>query len=213
MGTPPGNVVRAVFTATNVGGEKINTGCWFFLNTSAPTQTDLDNQTTDIATLWNTFTATMIGDVYAGVSWQILNTYYYAGGSNNASLQSSHTLTANTGTRSTAGSPIDTCCVVTLLTGFPGRSRRGRMYLPCHDTITATTGNFPSSTPVTYASGIGAFFNSYSSAHPGWGAVVSRTLGDSLPITLVRVNSLPDVQRRRENKLAINSTSQTVVTP
>ena len=209
----PGGVVRFVFSASNVGGEKINTGFWVFLNTTAPTQSDLDTLCTDAANLWNTFSAAIQSFLYTGVSWQNVNAYYYDGTSNNAALQSIHALTANAGTLSTNGSPIDTCLVISLRTGLPGRNRRGRMYIPFHTPVLAATGNTSSTNSATIAVAAGNLLNGWSGGHVGYAAVVSRTGTDNRPITQVQVDTKPDVQRRRENKLAATAVSAQTVTP
>jgi hypothetical protein len=209
----PGNTVRAVFSAANTGGEQINTGCWFFLNSTPPSQADLNGIATDLATNWNVLTTNLKGHWYAGVSWQFVNVYYYAGGSNHAAMQAVAALAANVGTRAGGGSPIDTCSVVSLRTGFPGRSQRGRMYLPQHDTVSATTGQIVGTTATDFANNVALFLNTFSGARPGWGAVVSRTLGSSLPITQVLCDTIPDVQRRRENKMVASAVQSAIVTP
>lgn len=209
----PGNHVRFVFGASNVGGEKINTGFWVFLNSSPPTQSDLDTLTTDAATLWNSFTGAIQGFLYTGVTWANVNSYYYDGTSDNAALQSIHALTANTGTVSTNGGPIDQCLVVSLRTGLPGRNRRGRMYIPYHTPVLAASGNTSSTNATTMATAAGTLLNGWSAAHVGWAAVVSRTSTQSRPVTQVQVDTKPDIQRRRENKLVASSTALVTITP
>lgn len=209
----PGGVVRFVFSASNVGGEVINTGFWVFLNTSTPTQADLDTLTADVATLWNTYAGAIQSSLYTGVSWKQVLSYYYDGSGSGAALQSSHVLAASTGTLSTSGAPIDNCLVTSLRTGLPGRAKRGRMYVPCHAAILAATGNYGNPLATTYVTAAQTMFNAWNAAHAGWVAVVSRTSTSSLPVLQVQVDTKPDVQRRRENKLVPTSTQLATVTP
>jgi hypothetical protein len=211
--TIPGNVIRFVFSANNLGGEVINTGWWAFLNTAAPTQTDINTLTSDAAGVWNTFSLAMEPYFYTGVSWKQVQSYYYDGGSNNAALQGVANLTANAGTQAGTGTPIDTCVVASLRTGFPGRDKRGRMYLPYHKAVLNATGQMSSTDAGLIVAACGNMFNSWSSAHPGWAAVVSRTSSSSRAITQVLVDTKPDVQRRRENKLVATATQSVTVTP
>lgn len=208
-----GGVVRFVFSASNTGGEVINTGFWVFLNTSTPSQADLDTLTTDAATLWNVQSALLQGFCYAGVSWQQVKSYYYDGTGPGAALQSVKPLLANAGTQITGGSPIDTCLVVSLRTGLPGRTKRGRMYLPLHSAVSATSGQVPAATCTAFSNAVAGTFNSWNGAHPGFVSVVSRTSTSSAAVTQCQTNSVTDVQRRRENKLVPNNNALATVTP
>jgi hypothetical protein len=213
MANYPGETIRFVGVATNVGGELINTGFWVFTNSATTSQAELDSQTAAVAGFWNTMTTTLKPYWYPGVVWQSLKSYYYDGTSNNAVMQSQAALTGNAGQVASAGAPIDTALVCSLRTGFPGRSLRGRMYIPWHGGVTVATGNAATANATAYATAIATMFNSYNSGYPGWCAVVSRTLGSSRPITQVLCDTRPDVQRRRENKLAIVAVQSATVTP
>ena len=211
MALIPGGHIRWVFSANNVGGERINTGYWVATNDVTPTQAVLDAIAVQVAGYWNTTASGIAPYCYPGVSWLNVNGYYYDGTSNSAFMQTIAPLAANPGTLAGAGSPIDTCLVVSLRTGFPGRSRRGRMYLPFHNTVGAASGQTTSGIAAAYAGAVASGMNSYSAGHPGWAAVVSRTLGDSRAISLASCNTVPDVQRRRENKLSPASNPGVVV--
>lgn len=97
--------------------------------------------------------------------------------------------------------PDEVAMCVTLVSGLPGRSRRGRCYLGglAAGTI-AQDGTFAGTQAQMAATHFGGFLANVDTA--GWQPVIySRVLGISTPIINVSVGTVPDVQRRRRNKL------------
>ena len=96
-----------------------------------------------------------------------------------------------------------TACVFSLLTGRPGASYRGRVYLPALG-ATLSLGRLPESQPAQLATGLAGWlkdvtlatldFGGVGSTHP---VVVSTTRGVLTQITSVRVGNRLDSQRRR----------------
>jgi len=96
--------------------------------------------------------------------------------------------------------PTYCALVVSTLTGHPGRSGRGRMYLP----LTASTlQNHQAQDAVAlgYATGTAALLSDLNTIDPGIMIVAVCGINGNFPITGVRCDSLPDVQHRREDKV------------
>lgn len=113
--------------------------------------------------------------------------------------------------------PHSSAIVASLLTGIPGRSYRGRLYLPLAGAQISTVDMLlPSTSRQTIADEVAEALDELRSAGYDVGAdgldpvVVSTTLTLSTPITQVRVGSVPDVQRRRRNALIETYSTATV---
>lgn len=114
------------------------------------------------------------------------------------------TVTGQAGT-GTGANPFQSARVYTLQTGTPGRSGRGRVYVP--DLVTGTAPTTGKSSPV---SGVETSLASFLSGlrrlddagadilYPG---VHSRALDLVIPITAIRVGDVLDTQRRRRDAL------------
>lgn len=133
--------------------------------------------------------------------------YTPAGGS--AVTEQGSTAVSHAGT-GTVGTSARDCLVASLETGISGRSFRGRSYLP----LTAAAGysgvthQVASSVAAAYSGAWAGFLTAINSAAMAWASgsakavIASKTRSLLTPITVVLVNSLPDTQRRREDKLA-----------
>lgn len=118
--------------------------------------------------------------------------------------------TGNVGT--SAGTwPTEVALCATLGTGFPGRTRRGRLYLGgLGNTLALTaTGRVSPEAATTAASFLAGFFRQVRAIGVGTGEqdewephVASLTTGKSDKITTVSVGNVFDVQRRRRNKIS-----------
>jgi hypothetical protein len=123
---------------------------------------------------------------------------------------------ANT-VKGSAGStvPRNVACVASLQTGFPGRSARGRLYLGAlSTTAVANEGGFTVSAIGDYAALVKAFLEGLNGITLGGAAVravvASPTKASTTPITAVRVNTVPDTQRRRVRSQTGQQTIATV---
>lgn len=99
------------------------------------------------------------------------------------------------------GSPLppESAICVSLLTGAPGRSNRGRMYLPGPTVSTVNTlGKMNSNVPSIFANWAAAFFGDVNTASRS-SVLWSRKNALSRSITQVSVGDQFDVQRRRQN--------------
>jgi len=102
--------------------------------------------------------------------------------------------------------PPQTALVVTLLTGAPGRSARGRIFLGgLAQGVGTTDGRVPIALRDRYARNIAGFYGAVRN-NPGGGddfrpVVVSPKLGTARKITAITVGDLYDTMRSRRNRL------------
>lgn len=100
--------------------------------------------------------------------------------------------------------PFEVSWVISLRTDEAGRSARGRCYFPATGINCADSGLINSPDPETFADSFGSLLADVANGHTDPTAqvqVYSRTLDRMLPVTRVLVDSTPDTQRRRGNKL------------
>lgn len=137
---------------------------------------------------------------------QVVRGYLYPAGASTASIVSESSLVSPpNGAQAPVLSTREALCA-TLLTGLPGRSAKGRMYLPSaggplsnHQRASADVASVSAAT----ADLISALNTAAALSNVGV-ACVAGNMG-LLPITAVSVDSLQDTQRRREDKLAANN--------
>lgn len=100
--------------------------------------------------------------------------------------------------------PFEVSWVISLRTDEAGRSARGRCYFPATGMTVANSGLFSAPAPQDFADAFGYLLSDVAAAHSDPTAqiqVYSRTLDRMLPVSRVLVDSTPDTQRRRGNKL------------
>jgi hypothetical protein len=197
----PAGVARFVLVGHLTGGETFETGFWE--TGDFATQAEVDSAASTFAS------GAVIGPldnlralITADCGYDEVRVYGYPTGGPAASFVGTASLgAAGTGTGQL---PLQTCIVATLLTGAAGRRRRGRMYLPaCGAQLSAHQLTTPS---VTQVSSSVADLLSLGAPTPGHEAVVlSQVAGTHAPVTQVRVDSKPDIQRRRAESLAATS--------
>jgi len=101
--------------------------------------------------------------------------------------------------------PLYQCMVVSTHTGLSGRSHNGRFYLPASGTALSTTHRFETTDVNATAAAVGKLLElvaDISDPTLQVPVVLSQFLGSATPITSITVDSKPDVQRRRENRMA-----------
>lgn len=191
----PANVARVVIGGSVAGGEEWSTGFW--LSSGADAQTILnaiDNEA--IEPFWNTIKSF----VWDSFHLDYIKVYAYKAGGNVASSMAMKAETL-TGTLTGTGSPFSTALVATLLSAVPGRSGRGRMYLPYHLAF-GDTGHSDGTAPNTLGGAVNTMLSTIRGNADGLTPViVSRTHSTATPITAVRMDDLPDSQRRRDESL------------
>lgn len=192
---------RVVIKGTGPNSEIWQTGFATAAVTPPTTQAQLQTDCTAIAGFVTTWWTAIKGLIYSSYSLTEVDMYQYVAPSRVATLQAQSVLTAAPGTNAATGSPIDTACVVSIRSAVPGRSHRGRMYVPCHSGVAPASGMFTGTPNTTIGTATKAMFTSvagYSSYVP---VVVSRTHNTWDAVASLITDNKPDVQRRRENKL------------
>jgi hypothetical protein len=157
-----------------------------------------------------TWANTHLSDWSTATRAEALSVYAYA--SNALSSHANGTFTFASpvvGTGSGGTQPAFVSAVHTLLTPNSGASFRGRMYVPITNSAEQpSTHQWQTSQATTWATTLAALLTTWQSIT---GPVLSNyvpvvasfTKGTSTAITAVRVDTMPDTQHRRENKLAI----------
>lgn len=110
-------------------------------------------------------------------------------------------LTGLVGSTPTNPLPPETAVCVSFLTGVPGRSNRGRMYLPApHSGLLTTSGRLVSTSATFFASWAAQLLSGINGSIDGGDVVVwSRKGASTKNVTQVLVGDQFDVQRRRQN--------------
>lgn len=107
--------------------------------------------------------------------------------------------------------PHQVSLVTSLLTGRPGRSYRGRIYWPATGQVLDQGSlRVPSSELLALNLAVEGFLSSAEEAQPTERAVtlsvVSDTLSATTPVTMISMGDVPDIQRRRRDRLTENRT-------
>jgi len=199
-----------------IGADQSWSTGWSFTNTGTPSSQNLmdllayqvsqecdlmwngNNQGVGAASL-NAQDTTMTG----------VRAYWYPAGTNKASAQGEFIYSAPRVGTGTASLPTQTSVVVSTLSGNPGRANRGRMYLPAtgatlngHQLVLAPTGQF-----TTQIGNALTNFNLIDSAVGDYRCVIASAQAP-IPIVRVRVDTRPDIQRRRADKVFAYGFSQ-----
>jgi hypothetical protein len=200
---PPANTVKCVISGTLPSGEIFAFG--FQMDGSGISGQLALTQLLGVVSgsLTGNFLTTAVKALFGtGVVFTTVSLYYYNGGST-AALQAQNSGINTPGTSAAAQLPDQCALVVSLLTGIPGRTKRGRLYLPPMSAgLMNGNGQLSSATCTTVAAAMAAFFNGIrTSANGAQPVVASATAGTKTPLTSVRVDSIVDTQRRRRNKI------------
>jgi hypothetical protein len=203
MPNPPANTVKVVIGGNQFGGEEFAYG--FQLDGS-----NIDGQLAltnllgvVVGSLNGNFLTTDVkGIFHTSTVWHSVRLYLYKGGSQ-ASLIAERTDLNVAGTGSSGPLPLQCAIVASLETGVPGRSNRGRSYLPTPSLQVMGANSQVTSTVCTvlanaYAAMLTGIKQSSNGANP---VVASATKGAMTPLSNVRVDSAVDTQRRRRNKV------------
>lgn len=144
---------------------------------------------------------------------QFVTGYFYAAGLTSASLVSTPAALTVQGVGSTGSLPPQVAVVASLRSNTPGRSGRGRNYLPMNRAAAmGDDGQLGASTPGVVATNYAAMISdlndiAYSVANTPVASIASFTKGASYPITRVVVDSIADTQRRREGGMTASVTA------
>lgn len=152
---------------------------------------------------WGSSGTTGVGSVNAADTRLLgVRAYLYGSGTGPADLQAIRDrVTPLTGAGNTP-SPTQTCLVATMLTGLSGRSYKGRCYTPS-TALTLDATHQASQTQTDRVAGAWRdLINGLNGvAAPEFGRVQVHGSRGNYPVTAVRVDSEPDIQRRRADKI------------
>lgn len=115
----------------------------------------------------------------------------------------------------TDSAPLYQCAVIQTQTGLSGRSNRGRFYLPASGFAVFTNHRYTTSQTGNTIAAVKALMDAVNNITSPFAArcvVLSQLHAHVEPITSIRMDSKPDVQRRRENRMPSGAgTSGTIV--
>lgn len=126
--------------------------------------------------------------------------YYYNGGTSAIYATDKPFSSPIVGSSGGSPLPLQTAVVATLLTGASGRRNRGRMYLPVNAVSLSTAHELTTTDVDALANAVKDWFAVLNASGDNPVQVVSVAGSASRPVTQVRVDSKPDIQRRRANK-------------
>lgn len=205
----PPNSARIVFSGALPGGEVWSSGFWMatvtgdFIN-----QAGLDSMVMAASAQFGETSSTGVLRTAAADIWNLQTTWtkttgYLYTGAATAAYISEHTL--GTPLAGSAGHNLPNQCttVLSLRTGLPGRSNRGRMYVPCTGALLGNDGELSSAVTTELSGHAGSSFTALNELGYAPAAVVSGTHTTHRAITDVIVDSRVDIQRRRANSQSI----------
>jgi hypothetical protein len=213
----PANSVRVVLTGHLPGSEQFNTGFWLHYVSGMP-QTDDDAKALSqrLATAVATPIDTLKSIINTASGYDAVRVYLYPTAGTQAFAVGETTLTGKTGTGSSGLHPLQTALVATLRTGYVGRRKRGRMYLPANAvSLSAPNNQMSTSDTDAQANAVAAMLQAANNlADDAYVAVISQVgSGDNSMVTEVRVDSRLDVQQRRADSQAATYQKIVAVNP
>lgn len=215
------SLVRLVATGTLAVGQTWSTGLWIDLGDPAPqpSQADLDAYAVSCAALLKPQFQIIANNLWSNTTnLQTLTAYWYAPNTTKAAMVSTAAPMAVVGV-GTGALPLFTSVCFSLRSATPGRSGRGRNYMPC--TIGGVIGgtgqvggtSVTNSSPAWAAAirGLNGMAAGVVNPHGQTVVVASFTKGAGYPIRSIVIDSIPDTQHRREDKLVAVTVSTTAV--
>lgn len=219
----PNDVVRFAISGKTAGAERWECSLWFkptTIGVHVPSSNADANDALDAMTTgdeWDALVGALVSMIQASGGADTAKLYCYPSGGPTASAIASKHLTV-AGTGSTGTTPLQTCMVATLLTGQAGRSYRGRIYVPAPNAAIGTDHQFTTGFTDVVGNGLADYLTWIKTAdilgsdEGMYGSVVSVQRSVATPITSVRVDTKPDVQRRRAKSLTPTTTTSYPVT-
>lgn len=136
----------------------------------------------------------------ATVTLDTVTAYYYSGGTK-AALQAERTGNYLPTHTNAVTLPNQVCAVASLRTGLPGRSQRGRMYIPCLSVAMGANGLATTTGLNLLADGLAQSMGTFNASGRGKIVVASATTGFNNPVTEIIMDSVLDTQRRRRSSV------------
>lgn len=202
------NTLKCVMTGTTESADTWSCAIWLLVGAgSSVTGDNITAIATAIEPTFNTYAQWAGNHVWSSaINYNGVSVYYYPDGSTVSTLVGRADVTPRVGSQ-TKVFPSFIAMVQSLRSPFSGRSQRGRIYLPVDAGGVAGNGQFTTDLCESAADATAALLTGLNgldlSAHgvASQGATVaSFTKGGVAVITHVIVDSLPDVQHRRQNK-------------
>lgn len=193
---------RIVVQGLGPGSEIWQTGVTTVALSPLVDQPALQSYCNTLEPMFNTWWNSCKVSAYPLYKYTGINAYQYQWPNTKAQFQAQTLRAAVAGTGAAGGCPIDTACVVSIRSAVPGRSARGRMYVPFHKAMDALTGLIIPADAAVIGTATKALFAAIVGGSTGAPIVASRTHGTWYPPTSLVTDNKPDVQRRRENRLA-----------
>lgn len=212
MPLPAGDLFRVTVGGAAPSGENWSVGAWYdaLLSSGTPGPADMNTIAAYAlaqfqSNVWGAGGGGLAGNNVTGFALSTGKAYWYRNGVISGSGSAAQTATPGTGS---SPQPQFTAQVVTLGTDTPGRSHRGRMYLPMTSRApSGSTGLWPANS--TLLNGVYAWLAAMRTNGIGWSpmgnpalVVVSSTHGLKTIITQLRMDNKPDTQRGREKRVA-----------
>lgn len=199
------SLVRAVIRGTIASVQTWSTHIDFTqIGTGAVSQSALDTWLASFKTAVNTWWGAA-GSMAANndntlVANQLVG-YYYLTALSAPSLTSLQTLSLAGTSVASVNNDYRTAMCVSLLTNVPGRTNRGRIYLPVNRIALSSSHRFTSAQGSQMATAVANLIDAGNLIALGSNAVGAGPYNSTHPYQTVRVDDLPDTQRRRTNKL------------
>lgn len=210
----PAGVARVNVTATLAEGEQMVHAMHFRIapNFQPPVGAAalMETLADRVAEVWSQMIAGFTGATFSSLGSMLANTTVYntvdayeLDAQGRALSQGQAAIVNGAGISSNTPLPSEVALVGTLLSGFPGRTARGRIYLGGFTTSTvAATGRATPATTERVARNLAQFLASMTAGDQGFDAIVlSKTTTSVREIIRVTCGDVFDVQRRRRNKL------------
>lgn len=187
-----------------VGATEIfETGFWV-VGTTPSSDLDVQTMAGKVAAAWEANSTQQKSIISNDTAYTEVRGYFYGDTSGKATHTGSAPITGGGGTSAGFNCPLQTCMVMTLRTGYAGRSNRGRMYLPANGINLGTDHLYGSAALQSLVIEFAAFLSDViTDGSIGAPVVVSRTESAYQTITAVDADYRPDIQRRRANKQGI----------
>jgi len=217
MPARPYNYIRIVHRGHLDSNQTYSFGLAYYPSVSTPSSAALNTFAAAVAAAFNT------GPLGSGAAirsclgspgvWNGISCYFYVAGQATAQLGSAVDYATPVTALGGSTGPNDAAIVCSLRTTTPGRSGRGRAYLPGNG-CTFASHQLSSPTPSAIASNLVSYIQAlnlltYSS---GSGVIVVANNRDFPPsVTRVVVDSKVDTQRRRENKIGATTVVSSTV--
>jgi hypothetical protein len=155
---------------------------------------------------WQPLITACLAYASLNTNYQTARVYCYPTGGRVAAATASKSITGGAGAATQGLLPNQVCRVVTLNTDKPGRSYRGRVYVPATASTGFAQGLFTvDGTPLVQAFADFAAQLQLGTVLPGSGTVevvvASSRVGASTFVNAFSTDNRPDVQRRRANKM------------